>query len=160
MYLRLLFLLITLLVITSCDDGSCELELNVPVISGSTTVYDQNVADIKAYLLANGLTAQETASGLHYIIDEAGSEAKPTLCDEVDVTYDGYLLDGTPFDDGTISFGLTNVILGWQEGIPLFGKGGKGRLLIPSYLAYGPTGSGSVIGPNAVLVFDVTLNDF
>ena len=160
MYLRLLFLLITLLVITSCGDGSCELELKIPVISGSTAVYDQNVADIKAYLLANGLTAQETASGLHYIVDEAGSEATPTLCDEVDVTYNGYLLDGTPFDDGTISFGLTDVILGWQEGIPLFGKGGKGRLLIPSYLAYGPTGSGAVIGPNAVLVFDVTLNDF
>ena len=39
------------------------------------------------------------------------------------------------FDQSTsagISFPLTNVIQGWQEGIPLFSEGGTGKLLIPS----------------------------
>jgi FKBP-type peptidyl-prolyl cis-trans isomerase FkpA len=48
------------------------------------------------------------------------------------------------------------VIRGWQLGIPEFKTGGFGKLIIPSSLAYGPSGSGS-IPPNAVLVFDVEL---
>jgi FKBP-type peptidyl-prolyl cis-trans isomerase FklB len=35
--------------------------------------------------------------------------------------------------------------------------GGKSTLYLPSGLAYGPGGSGSKIGPNKVLIFDVDL---
>jgi FKBP-type peptidyl-prolyl cis-trans isomerase len=48
------------------------------------------------------------------------------------------------------------VIPGWTSGIPYFKEGGYGKLLIPSALGYGPSGSGS-IPPNTVLVFDVKL---
>jgi FKBP-type peptidyl-prolyl cis-trans isomerase FkpA len=126
---------------------------------------DQLKSDIKkieAYLDENGLVAQSTASGLHYIIEEPGTGGHPTLDDEVTVNYKGYLLDGNVFDQtsGTpITFGLRQVILGWQEGIPLFQKGGKGKLFIPSGLGYGanpPSG----IPSRAVLAFDVDLVDF
>jgi FKBP-type peptidyl-prolyl cis-trans isomerase FkpA len=106
--------------------------------------------------------AQSTASGLHYVIEEPGTGGHPTLDDEVTVNYKGYLLDGNVFDQtsGTpITFGLRQVILGWQEGIPLFQKGGKGKLFIPSGLGYGanpPSG----IPSRAVLAFDVDLVDF
>jgi len=116
---------------------------------------DQLKTDIKkieAYLDENGLVAQSTASGLHYIIEEPGTGGHPTLDDQVTVNYKGYLLDGNVFDQtsGTpISF----------EGIPLFQKGGKGKLFIPSGLGYGanpPSG----IPSRAVLAFDVDLVDF
>ena len=54
---------------------------------------------------------------------------------------------------------LANVISGWQLGIPEFKKEGKGTLLIPSALAYGSSGRGS-IPPNTVLAFDIELLDF
>ncbi len=128
---------------------------------------DQLAKDIKKieeYLKENNLTAESTASGLHYIIEEPGSGGHPSLKDndEVTVNYKGYLLDGTIFDqtNGTpISFGLQQVILGWQEGIPLFQKGGKGKLFIPSGLAYGTSGSGA-IPPRTPIAFDVELIDF
>lgn len=59
----------------------------------------------------------------------------PALANTVKVEYTGYLLDGTHFDatevGKPIEFGLSQVILGWQEGIPKFQKGGKGKLIIP-----------------------------
>lgn len=58
-----------------------------------------------------------------------------------------------------VSFPLSNVIRGWQEGIPGMKVGGTRRLLIPAAMAYGanpPQGSG--IPANADLVFDVTLH--
>jgi len=159
MLARLFFFVGLSLFALSCGDDTCELTLIIPELN-DRQIYDQNVADIKSYLANNNLTALETSSGLHVIIDEAGSDVKPNLCDEVDATYKGYLLDGTEFDSGTAAFSLTGVIKGWQEGIPYFGNGGSGILLIPSYIGYGPNPRGSIISPNDVLIFDVTINGF
>jgi FKBP-type peptidyl-prolyl cis-trans isomerase len=51
------------------------------------------------------------------------------------------------------------VISGWQEGIPKFQKGGKGKLIIPSNMAYGRQ-SQPGIPKNSILVFDVALLDW
>jgi FKBP-type peptidyl-prolyl cis-trans isomerase len=74
------------------------------------------------------------------------------------------LTDGTKFDssrDGGLPFksSLGGLIEGWKEGIPYFGKGGKGKLLLPGSLGYGSSGSGSIPG-NAVTIFDIELIDF
>lgn len=90
-----------------------------------------------------------------------GSEVKEG--DTVTVNYTGALAsNGTifesSFDSGqTPTFGLDQVIKGWTQGIPGMKEGGTRRLLIPSALAYGASGAGSSIPPNADLVFDVTL---
>ena len=57
-----------------------------------------------------------------------------------------------------ITFPLSGVIQGWQEGIPLFKEGGSGILLIPSALGYGSQSVGS-IPANSVLIFDINLID-
>ena len=46
------------------------------------------------------------------------------------------------------------------EDINLIGKEGKVTLLCPSYLAYGSSGSGNLIPPNTVLIFEIELQDF
>ena len=48
---------------------------------------------------------------------------------------------------------------GWDEGIALFGKGGKGTLYIPSTMAYGAQSPTPLIPANSVLVFDVEVVD-
>jgi FKBP-type peptidyl-prolyl cis-trans isomerase len=49
------------------------------------------------------------------------------------------------------------VIKGWTEGIQLLKEGGRAELYIPSDLAYGSKGSGSSIGPDEALIFEVEL---
>ncbi len=128
--------------------------------------FQKDIEIIDNYLSEQGLTAQTTASGLRYIIEEPGIGTEhPVLSDTVKVSYKGYFTNGTVFD-GTdpgqsITFPLENVIAGWQEGIQLFKKNGKGMLLIPSKLGYGTSGSfGGVIPGNTVILFDIQLHEF
>jgi FKBP-type peptidyl-prolyl cis-trans isomerase FkpA len=122
-----------------------------------------DIAEIEADLAQKNLTAQSTASGLHYIITEPGSSEHPALQHDVTVRYKGQLLDGTVFDQTdpgqSVTFPLSNLITGWQEAIPLLGKGGKGTFWLPSALGYGRQGT-SGIPPNAVLIFEIELVDF
>ncbi|MFK8038819.1 MAG: FKBP-type peptidyl-prolyl cis-trans isomerase [Crocinitomicaceae bacterium] len=118
---------------------------------------------IEAYAKEKGWDAKPTGSGLYFAIENEGGTEKPQVSQNVTIFYKGYLLDGTVFDstkDGKpANFPLGNLIPGWQEGIPKFGKGGKGKLIIPPYLGYGSRDSGP-IPANSVLVFDIELVDF
>lgn len=137
------------------------------VPGGSVIVFDievvdynaENKQDILEYIEANNLNAEATASGLYYVIEEAGSGVAPTAYDNVTVTYKGYFTDETVFDesnDSGVTFNLDTVIEGWKEGLQYFNEGGSGKLLIPSSLAYGRYGNSAIPG-GAVLIFDVQL---
>ncbi len=103
-----------------------------------------------------------TASGLQYKVLQKGTGTNnPGPNDKVKVHYHGTLIDGTVFDSSVdrgepIEFGLNQVIAGWTEGVQLMVVGEKTRLFVPSELAYGNRGAGS-IGPNSTLIFDVEL---
>lgn len=99
-----------------------------------------------------------TDSGLQYQVTKDGTGPSPGATDSVTVNYKGTLIDGTEFDSGKgISFPLNGVIKGWTEGLQLMKIGGSTRFFIPSGLAYGTTGSGAKIGPNATLIFNIDL---
>lgn len=119
----------------------------------------QNEEEILAYIAANELNATKSTSGLYYVINEQGTGNKPTASNNVTVAYKGYFTNGSVFDqsdsDG-ISFGLTQVIKGWTEGITYFNEGGNGILLVPSHLGYGSSGTRG-IPAGSVLIFDVNL---
>ena len=105
-----------------------------------------------------------TASGLQYQVITEGTGPKPTAKNQVKVHYTGTLIDGTVFDSSVsrgepATFGVTQVISGWVEGLQLMSKGAKYKFFIPSNLAYGPQGAGKAIGPNATLIFEVELLD-
>lgn len=84
--------------------------------------------------------------------------------DNIAVHYTGKLTDGTKFDSsvdrGTpfeFQIGQGMVIQGWEQGLMGMKVGEKRTLTIPSELGYGSRGAGSVIPPNATLIFDVEL---
>jgi cyclophilin family peptidyl-prolyl cis-trans isomerase len=108
-----------------------------------------------------------TNSGLFYKIHSSGKGKNTKKGDLVSVHYKGMLIDSTVFDSSyqrnkpiEFTLGAGQVIIGWDEGISLLKKGAKATLVIPSNLAYGPSGAGGVIPPNATLIFDVELVSF
>ena len=117
----------------------------------------------KAFLAKNSQREGVTtlASGLQYEVLTAGEGAKPGADDQVRTHYHGTLIDGTVFDSSyqrgqPAEFPVGGVIAGWTEALQLMEVGSKWRLYVPSELAYGAQGVGS-IPPHSVLVFDVEL---
>ena len=106
----------------------------------------------------------KTSSGLLYKFEKENNFHKPSNGNKVKVHYKGMLLDGTVFDSSfkrnqpiEFTLGVGQVIKGWDEGISLLGIGDRASFIIPSDLAYGASGAGGVIPPNATLVFEVEL---
>ena len=131
---------------------------------------------IHDYIKENELSAQETESGLNYIIVEKGTGNKPTNGDRVRVNYTGKLLGGDYFDSSIKSIaeenGLYNpqrepyepfvftvgsgsVIQGWDEALRLLNEGDKATLIIPSKLGYGARSMGNKIPSYSILMFDI-----
>ncbi len=116
---------------------------------------------IQAFATANSITGSFHSTGLYYQVINPGSGFTPAVTSKVFVTYTGKLLDGTQFDTGTTpseGWVLGSLIPGWQIGLPLIQKGGSIKLIIPSSMAYGCAGKVN-IPSNAILYFDITLND-
>lgn len=109
----------------------------------------------KVHKLASGLVYEDLVIG-------NGTMADPGL--QVAVNYTGWLTDGTEVDSSNRSgrpymftLGAGAVIAGWDQGIKGMRVGGKRKLTIPPDMAYGESGMGGVIPPNATLVFEVEL---
>lgn len=93
-----------------------------------------------------------------------GTGATAATGDTLSVLYTGTFLDGRVFDASSLhgnvpiqfQLGAGRVIQGWDQGLVGMRVGGKRRLTIPSSLAYGSSGQGS-IPPNTPLRFEVEL---
>ncbi len=141
-------IVLSLVAIISCEKQQSQAEIDDEIINN--------------YLSDNSLEAEYHSSGLYYHIVEPGSGGNPDLSSTVEVMFRGYLTNNQVFDetdDGTIEFPLSNLIKGWQIGIPLLQKGGKGILYLPSALGYGSYSDRS-IPANSVLIFEIDLVDF
>ena len=135
------------------DSFSCTAkipEVNVPAAE---------IAQVEAYLTANNITnAVKHPTGFYYIIEVQGTGKNPTVCTNVAFTYKGQLTNGTVLDQSTtpVLYPLSQLITGWQLGLPLAKTGGKMRLFLPPSLGYGSSAIPG-IPANSVLIFDVTI---
>ena len=129
----------------------------------STIKYGNNKEEGEKFLAENALREGviTTASGLQYEVIKMGKGKKPVATDNVKVHYHGTLTNGTVFDSSVdrnepITFGLTQVIAGWTEGLQLMPGGSKFKFYIPQQLGYGSQQAGS-IPPYSTLIFEVEL---
>lgn len=95
------------------------------------------------------------------IVPGNGDEVQPGAT--ITAHYTGALAkDGTIFQSShdmgrPITFPLSGVIQGWQQGVPGMKTGGTRRLVIPAAQAYGASSPASNIPANSDLVFDIEL---
>ncbi|OFZ58199.1 MAG: peptidylprolyl isomerase, partial [Bacteroidetes bacterium RIFCSPHIGHO2_02_FULL_44_7] len=112
-------------------------------------------------------TAQKTASGLVYVIQDEGGPVKPVKGNGLTVHYKGtFRASGEQFDASydrgqpmAFSYLEQRMIPGFEEGLAMLGKGGKIKLIIPYYSAYGAQGRPGKIPPYSDLVFELHMLD-
>jgi FKBP-type peptidyl-prolyl cis-trans isomerase FklB len=100
-------------------------------------------------------------SGLQYQVLKEGPGPRPTATDKVKCHYQGSLVNGHIFESSIqrgepVEFSVSGVIRGWTEALQLMTVGSKWKLFIPSELAYGDQGNGT-IQPGSTLIFEVEL---
>lgn len=136
------------------------LDITITTYADTTQAqHDDNM--IQQFVTSKGLTMIKDPSGVYYSISAVGSGTYPiTVNSTIFASYTGRYIDGTVFDTNTnISFDFSpggNLgVKGWSAVIPgKLQRNGKIRMIIPSRLAYGTAGSGTLPG-NAILDFDV-----
>jgi FKBP-type peptidyl-prolyl cis-trans isomerase len=122
--------------------------------------------EIEGYLAEKKINYQKAPGGTYVVITDPGTDPKAAPGTTASVKYKGYLYKTDQvFDqnmDGSkppypVRVGAGGVVKGWEEGLPYFGKGGKGQLYVPFWQGYGATGPNNV--PYATMVFDIEVTD-
>lgn len=118
---------------------------------------DQQIDD---YITNKKLTlTDKTSTGLRFIsVTKVASGSELKAPNVVTVKYTGTLLNDKQFDTGTfdVTIGSGGVISGFAEAIQKLKLGEKGKFILPSKIAYGTSGSGT-IPPYTPLVFDIEI---
>ena len=127
---------------------------------------------LEDYMTKNNLKGTKTPNGAYVVIENPGDQNNKADSGKLaSVMYRGYLqTTGKVFDTNMDTskghtdpyefvIGSRNTMQGFSDCLPFFGKGGKGKLLIPAMLAYGPQAQGADIPPFSNLVFDIQLID-
>jgi FKBP-type peptidyl-prolyl cis-trans isomerase FkpA len=103
-------------------------------------------------------------NGIYFIeLDHGEGENHPDEGDMVRLFYRGKFTDGRIFDSNiggnalNVTIGRKGVIPGFEAGIKLMKEEDRARIIIPSSLAYGPSGQGTNIPGYTPLVFDLEL---
>ena len=111
--------------------------------------------------------AKQTASGIAYIIEKPGDDQRPNAGDKLSVHCSGHFrYDGAKFfstwDNSTpmdFQYQVQRMVPGFEEALTMIGKGGKGKFILPYFMAYGANGKPGGIPPYADLIFEIEVID-
>ncbi len=115
---------------------------------------------INLFLTANKLTATKSPSGVYYIVTTLGTGNQIKLASTITYNYTGRILSGLIFDAAN---GAISPLVGLMPGFSVFTNFRQGtiiRVIIPSVLGYGATGTRNsagvtLVSGNECLDFDV-----
>ncbi|MBS4042631.1 MAG: FKBP-type peptidyl-prolyl cis-trans isomerase [Chitinophagaceae bacterium] len=133
------------------------------------TLIVEQTKELKEYALKNNIKYVQSPLGVLVEVQNPGTGMKADSGKHAMLMYKGYLTNGTVFDANMgptaqhkdpidVFVGSHNTIPGFEDAMQYFGKGGKGRLLIPSVLAYGDR-SAPGLPANSNLIFDIEVTD-
>lgn len=99
-------------------------------------------------------------SGVQYLILRESNGKHPAENSQISCRYKGKLIDGSPFDKfedkKPSALQVAGLVPGLKEAVKLMSAGSKWEIVVPPQLAYGAKGN-RVIGPNAVLIYEMEL---
>jgi peptidyl-prolyl cis-trans isomerase A (cyclophilin A) len=169
-------------------DAKKEAELKAKKEDEAKKAYKEKYAAVinpkAAEIATTKTTGTKTPTGLIYTITQKGTGVKPADGTKVNIRYAGYFEDGTLFDSnfeevakaygkhdasraaqgGYAPFPFEagkkdGMIPGFLEGLSQLSFGDKALVILPPELAYGVSGAGGVIPPNATLVFEIEMTE-
>ncbi len=153
--ISVLLLLVPALALAACDSNDA---LPIVVTGDPTTLVYAPALDVQMSAMT------PLPGGLYFRDLKVGDGALAQPGSTVQAHYTGWLPTGRKFDSSRdrgkpfeFRLGAGQVIAGWDEGVAGMRGGGRRQLVIPASLAYGSTGVGDAVPPDAVLVFDVEL---
>jgi len=155
-----IFIIFVVVAVSSCK------KVENPYSAYTSEHETAQIKEWKAKMKAGNLAYDSTATKIYYIIDKTKVGTGPNVKtgNTVTVKYTGTFMDGSIFDSSDSYTYVhkpttgSRMIPGWEEGIELLNKGAKATFLVPSALAYGPSGY-YTIPPYSPLFFIIEVVD-
>ncbi len=131
----------------------------------------REVKSIEDYLAKNNIKAQKTKNGVYISVEVPGDTSNMADSGKTAVVmYKGYLPTGKVFDTNMdsskghtnpleVQVGQAGIIPAWNEALPYFGKGSKGKIFVPAMMGFGEQSPGPEIPAYSNLVFDIEVKD-
>ena len=137
--------------------------------SSNKVLLENQTKELVEYAKKNNIKYVKSPLGVLVEVQNEGVGMKADNGKHSSLLYKGYLVDGTVFDANMgkdakhtdpidVFVGTHNTIPGFEDAMQFFGKGGKGRLLIPAVLGYGDR-SGPGMPANSNLIFEIEVKD-
>ena len=124
----------------------------------------EETANLQAYVTKNSITVQPTTTGIYYLETKKGNGKSPFKDGYVTANYTVYLLGGEKLfstlergEPVDFKFGSQFENKGFQEVVSMMKEGGKANAIVPSAMAFGAQGAGSVVPPFSTLYYEIEL---
>lgn len=119
-------------------------------------------AKIQKFVAKSTDKYEKSESGMYYSIEKEGEGEYIKFTDQVSFKYEGKFLSGQAFDNRhrntPLTFQVSQLIEGWKEAFLYLKKGGKAKIILPPYLAYGDHQLED-IPANSILFFTIEVVD-
>ena len=151
-----------LLTVVGCSESPEEKAFRAVLIDRALN--DENSQQGRAFLLENkqreGVITSST--GQQYLVVTNGNGQRPQILDQVEVHYEGKLVNGDIFNSsyqrGSSSvFPVKGVIADWREALLKMRVVDHWQVFVPADLAYGARSPTDKIAANSALIFDIKL---
>jgi len=148
------------------SNGLVTFHITLLSIDSPEEMQKREEANLNKYLTEKKITIKPRESGIFYLEMEAGTGLKIDSGCMVKINLRVYLIDGKLLYNSTdrpepikFRYGKRFDTQGLDEAIGLMRGGGKATIIVPSKMAFGDQGKGSLVPPFTPLVYEVEILD-
>ena len=148
------------------SNGVINFYVHLLTVDNPVTLMKKEQDLLQEYITKNSITVQPTPSGIYFMEQAAGKGIKIDSGCQVKVQFKVSTIDGkeifssyTRQEPISFQFGKRFDTPGLEEAISKMTKGGKAKVIVPSKMAFGEQGRGTVVAPYSTLLYEVEVID-